>query len=117
MDPEGSLRPSIISAGKIWKKKSQIGLLGNAISRDFNVADQKLDRDACFDLLDALTKSGGTGIKDVELHAIVSLSHCFGKNLMSTLVEDNVNPIEKVEKSTFMVASQIFGKTVEEMKL
>jgi hypothetical protein len=46
---------------------------------------------------------------------VVSTRHCFEKNVMDTLVRDNVNPIAKVEHSSLIVAGRIFGKRAEEM--
>jgi hypothetical protein len=46
---------------------------------------------------------------------VVSTTHCFEKNVMDTLVRDNVNPIAKVEHSALIVASRIFGKTAEKL--
>jgi hypothetical protein len=115
LDPEGSLRPSIINAGKIWTKKSQSGLLGLPASALLDVSQQKLEKQACFDLLDALTKSGAYGIEGASLHIVVSSTHCFGRNLMDTLVRDNVNPIAKVEHSSLIIASRIFNKKPEEL--
>jgi hypothetical protein len=81
------------------------------------VAEQKLEKQACFDLLDGLTKSGSGafGIEGAALHIVVSSTHCFEKNVMDTLVRDNVNPIAKVEHSSLIVAGRIFGKRAEEL--
>ncbi len=113
LDLEGALRPAIIIVGKTWSKRSQKGLLGNAKNKELAVAEQKLEKQACFDLLDGLTKSGSAafGIDGTALHIVVSTTHCFEKNVMDTLVRDNVNPIAKVEHS----ALRIFGKTAEEL--
>jgi hypothetical protein len=117
LDPEGALRLAIINVGKTWSKRSQKGVLGNATSKDMGVVEQKLEKQACFDLLDGLTKSGSAafGIDGAALHIVVSATHCFEKNVMDTLVRDNVNPIAKVELSALIVASRIFGKTAEEL--
>jgi hypothetical protein len=117
LDLEGALRPAIINVEKIWNKRSQKGLLGNAMSKVLSVAEQKLEKQACFDLLDGLTKSGSAafGIDGAALHIVVSTTHCFEKNVMDTLVRDNVNPIAKVEHSALIVASRIFGKTAEKL--
>jgi hypothetical protein len=97
LDLEGALRPAIINVGKIWNKRSQKGLLSNPTSKNLTVAEQKLEKQACFDLLDGLTKSGSAlfGIDGAALHIVVSTTHCFEKNVMDTLVRDNVNPIAK----------------------
>ncbi len=34
---------------------------------------------------------------------------------MNTLIQDNVNPIEKVERSTLIVATTIHGRPAEEL--
>jgi hypothetical protein len=93
------------------------GLLSNPTSKILGVAEQKLEKQACFDLLDGLTKSGSAafGIEGAALHIVVSTTHCFEKNVMDTLVRDNVNPIAKVEHSALIVASRIFGKTAEKL--
>jgi hypothetical protein len=117
LDLEGALRPAIINVGKTWSKRSQKGLLGNPTSKALTVAEQKLEKQACFDLLDGLTKSGSAafGIWGAALHIVVSTTHCFEKNVMDTLVRDNVNPIAKVEHSALIVASMIFGRMAEEL--
>jgi hypothetical protein len=117
LDVEGALRPAIINVGKTWTKRSQKGLLGNATSKGLAAGEQKLEKQACFDLLDGLTKSGSAafGIERAALHIVVSTTHCFEKNVMDTLVRDNVNPIAKVEHSALIVAGRIFGKRAEEL--
>ncbi len=117
LDVEGALRPAIINVGKTWTKRAQKGLLGNATDKALAVGEQKLEKQACFDLLDGLTKSGSAafGIEGAGLHIVVSTTHCFEKNVMDTLVRENVNPIAKVEHSALIVASRIFGKTAEEL--
>ena len=109
LDTDGALRPSIINVGKVWSKRSQQGLLGNPHTKSLEVAEQKLEKNTCYDLLDALTRSGGLGVEDATLHIVVSTTHCFGRNLMDTLVKDNVNPVANVEHTQLIVASQVFG--------
>jgi hypothetical protein len=85
------------------------------------------ERQKAFDLLDALTKSGGLAVKEAELHVVVASTHCFGKTLMNTIIQvrerrcvaggtdfsrqDNQNPIEKLEKTSLIIASSIHGTT------
>lgn len=47
-----------------------------------------------------------------SLHVVMATTHCFDKTLMATLVQDNVNPIDKVERSQLIVASLIHGAPV-----
>jgi hypothetical protein len=115
LDTDGALRPSIINVGKTWSKRSQAGLMGAVSTRSLDVEQQKLERNTCYDLLDALTRSGGLEVADAALHIVVSTTHCFARNLMDTLVKDNLNPIEKVEHTQLIVASQVFGKPASEL--
>lgn len=64
-------------------------------------------RNRTFDLLDALTKSGALTVDHAALHVVIAATHCFDKTLMNTVIQDNVNPIEKVERSSLIVASTI----------
>ena len=71
--------------------------------------DLKQEKDKAFDLLDALSRSGSLSIKSSELHVIVAVTHCFEKDIISTIIQDNINPIQKVESSTLLFASAIHG--------
>jgi hypothetical protein len=115
LDADGALRPSIINVGKTWSKRSQAGLLAAPNTKTLGVDEQKLEKNTCYDLLDALTRSGGLDVSDAALHIVVSTTHCFGRNLMDTLVKDNMNPIEKVEHTQLIVASQVFQKPASEL--
>jgi hypothetical protein len=44
-----------------------------------------------------------------ELHVIVAVTHAFEKDLIDTVIQDNINPIEKLEMSTLLVGSAIHG--------
>mmetsp|Transcript_81030 Transcript_81030/g.135513 ORF Transcript_81030/g.135513 Transcript_81030/m.135513 type:complete len:98 (-) Transcript_81030:386-679(-) len=69
----------------------------------------KVERNAAMDLLDALSRPGTLPLEDVHLHVVLTATHCFDKTLMSTVVQDNVNPIECVERSALIMASVIHG--------
>ena len=68
-----------------------------------------------FDLLDALSRSGVLTIEAASLHVILAATHCFDETLMDTIVQQNVNPIERVERSLLIVAGVVHGKKATQM--
>ena len=40
---------------------------------------------------------------------MVAATHCFSKGLVETVVRDNINPIEKLERSSLIIASTLHG--------
>merc|ERR1712217_420155 len=69
--------------------------------------EQKSEKDAALDLLDALTKSGALPIEQASLHIVVAATHCFDKTVTETVVQDNISPIDKVERSTLIMATTV----------
>lgn len=65
------------------------------------------EKKSSFDLLDAITRSGALPIETAEIHVLVCVAHCFEKDLMGTILYDNINPITKVEKSAVLLASSL----------
>ena len=115
LDKEGALRPTIINVGKEWTKRSQKNLLAPMTTSSVGPDQQKLDKNSCYDLLDALTRSGGLDVEGATLHVVIASTHMFDKSVFNTLVEDNVNPIDRMEKSEVIVASTIHGKSATEI--
>jgi hypothetical protein len=115
IDKEGAVRPTIINAGKVWSKLSQKSLLEEPTTSSLDADAQKKEKNAAFDLLDALSKSGGLTVDHAQMHVVIAATHCFDKNLMDTIVQNNVNPIEKVEMSTLIMASTIHHEPVANM--
>ncbi len=76
-------------------QESRKSLLDEPAQSSLWADEQRLEKDRCYDLLDALTKSGGLAIEGATLHIVMVASHCFDKSVLKTLVEDNVNPIER----------------------
>ena len=52
---------------------------------------------------------------DDELHVIIAAIHCFDKTVVQTVVADNVNPIEKVERSALIVATTIQNASAKDL--
>ena len=109
MDEDNALRSTIIKVAPNWTKSYQKGLLSKPASMAMREKEQKDDKNAAFDLLDALSRSGVLSVDQASLHVILVATHCFDKTLVETVVQENLNPIEKVERSVLIMASTIFG--------
>eukprot|EP00658_Telonema_sp_P-2_P034852 TRINITY_DN2541_c0_g1_i3.p1 TRINITY_DN2541_c0_g1~~TRINITY_DN2541_c0_g1_i3.p1 ORF type:complete len:421 (-),score=124.75 TRINITY_DN2541_c0_g1_i3:232-1494(-) len=107
MDPHGALRPTIIKVTDRWRKKSRKGLLGQTTSRGLTEDDQEKEKRRALGLLDALTRGGGLELHEAALHVIVVATHHFDKSVMKTVVQDNVNPVERLECSMLLLASLV----------
>mmetsp|Transcript_75669 Transcript_75669/g.215372 ORF Transcript_75669/g.215372 Transcript_75669/m.215372 type:complete len:100 (-) Transcript_75669:1048-1347(-) len=83
--------------------------------------EQKAEKDKAMDLLDALTKSGAIPVENASLHIVMAATHGFDKTVVETVVQDNVSPIEKVERSTLILAQTIHdlpsGELIEPSQL
>ena len=108
-------RPTIIKVEEAWTKTSLKSLLGPSTTETLDQDQQKVERNSAFDLLDALTRSGDLPIDHAELHVVLAATHCFEQTLINTVIQDNVNPIEKVERSTLIMASTIQNLPVRDL--
>lgn len=116
LDEDNALRPTTIKpAPGSWSLCSQAGLLSSPKHRQLGTAAQKKERGRAFDLLDAITRSGALAVDHASVHVVLAATHCFDKTIINTLVQDNVNPIEKVERSTLIVAETIHGRSTAEL--
>mmetsp|Transcript_99882 Transcript_99882/g.258080 ORF Transcript_99882/g.258080 Transcript_99882/m.258080 type:complete len:463 (-) Transcript_99882:220-1608(-) len=115
LDSDKALRPTIISPGTPWTKKAQKALLASATTVTLDSDAQKTEKDAAFDLLDALTKSGALPIEHASLHVVVAATHCFDKTVTETVVQEGSNPIERVERSTLIMATTVHQKPAAEL--
>lgn len=108
-DTDGALRSTIVKADVNWTRMRQANLLV-APSRDVLVEHEtKNEKKKAFDLLDAISRSGTLAIDCSELHVVVAVSHCFDNDIMGSVIEDNINPIEKVERSSLLLAAAVSG--------
>lgn len=108
LQTRGVVRPVIINVGSSWQKLSQKALLASPTSSTLGSDEQKKEKDAAFDLLDALTKSGALPLENASLHVVVAASHCFDQSLLATVTQDNVNPIDQVEQTALTMATTIY---------
>ena len=115
LDLDSALRPTIINLGKVWTLESQKNILSAMQSSTLRANEQKTQKDKAFDLLDALSRSGSLPIMQATLHVVIAATHCFDKSVMDTLVKDSVNPIEKLERSSMIIATTLHQCKPEEL--
>jgi hypothetical protein len=103
------LRSAILNTGFPWERTRQKTILSKAEKSILNSKEAAEEKRKAFELIDALTKSGGLTIDHASLHVIVAARHSFDKTLTNTLIQDNINPIEKLELSALTAAATLHG--------
>ena len=107
LDPDSALRPTIINPSEQWTKKSTKSLMSEPTTALLTATELNDEKQAALELLDALTRSGALVMESASLHVVIAATHCFDKSLMDTVVQGNVNPIERVERSAVIMATTI----------
>lgn len=110
-----SIRPGIIRTGPIWKKQHQENFFTPSREIQFNSEEQRKEKQRAFDLLDALTRSGGLTIDDATVHVILASSHYFPQSLLDTVIQKNLNPLIKLEETTLLMSRVIHNKEINEL--
>jgi hypothetical protein len=111
LDKEGALRSTTVKAGSNgWQLVRQENLLRAAVKKGLSSEDIKSEKNKAFDLLTAISRSGSLPIASAQFHVVIAVSHCFEKDVIGTIIRDNINPIEKVEKSLLMIGSVIHNE-------
>lgn len=114
-DTDSALRSTIIKTSRGWSRCRQAGLLTKAVTSRLGESEVKSEKSKAFDLMDALSRSGSLPISYSDLHVLICVTHCFEKDVMGTVVQDNINPIERLELSTLLLCSTIHGKKPGEL--
>jgi gas vesicle protein len=110
LDPDSPMRATLIKlTDGGWRLKSRRGLLQPETEKFLYKYELKTFKNEAFDLLDALSKSGALVLDHAELHIIFASTHAFDKSVMDTVVKDNVNPIDRAERSLLIMASTLHG--------
>ena len=110
-----SLRSTTIKTSSYWTRNRQANLLSKPDTHGLGADEIRKEKSKAFDLLDALSRSGSLAIAHSELHVVVAMTHCFEKDVMGTVICDNVNPIEKLEGSALLLASAVHGLSAREL--
>ena len=111
----GTLRSTTIKTAERWTKNRKQNILSKLETITLSSDDQKVERQKAFDLLDALSRSGVLPLSHAELHVVIASTHCFDKSVVNTVIQDNVNPIEKIERSYLLVASIIHNVNMKDL--
>lgn len=115
LDEDDAMRPTILDVGDTWLRTAQKSLLAAPATEALGASAQKSEREKAFDLVDALTKSGAIGFERAALHVVIAATHCFDQTLVETIVQGNVNPLERVERSAVIVATTVHGRPASEL--
>jgi hypothetical protein len=110
-----ALRSTIIKTKGSWRRNRQENLLSGLKLKGLGADEIKRETNKAMDLLDALSRSGSLAIESSELHVIVAVTHCFEKDIIGTIIQDNINPIQKIESSTLLFASAIHGVNARDL--
>ena len=113
LDADSSVRPTIIKPGASWAKRSQSSLLAAPTVATVSGDRLKDAKNQAYDLLDGLTRAGALSCDHASLHVLIAGTQCFDKTLMDTIIQDNINPIIKVQRSSLIVATTIHETPVE----
>ena len=116
-DEDGALRPTILNLGEPWSRTATKSLLAAPTTATMSAKEQRDEKNRAFDLLDALSRSGALAIDHASLHVVIAATHCFDKTLLDTVIQGNVNPIEKVERSLLLVATTLHNRDASELIL
>jgi hypothetical protein len=117
-DKDNALRSTLIKTSPQWNRCRQLNLLTKPEKVTLLPSDVQSEKNKAFDLLDALSRSGSLPIAHSDLHVLLCVTHRFEKDIMATVVQDNINPIERLELSMLLLGSTIYsispGKLISE---
>ena len=115
LDVDNALRPTVINPSSHWMKKTQKALLSPVNSVHLGPEEITTEKNKAFDLLDALSRSGALTMGHSSLHVVIAATHCFDKEVMECAIQDSINPIEKVERSTLIMSSVIHQTPINQL--
>ena len=114
-DLRDALRPTIITPGATWSRRSRKSLIDDFATRALGVEERRSEHVRALSLLDALTKGGALDAPYSEVHVVVPTTHHFERTLMATLAHDNVDPIEAIESSMIIIATTLYNTTAQSL--
>lgn len=106
-DQESALRPTTIKPGPLWTLKQHDPSFSLTSTADIDSERQGSEKSLAFDLMETLTRAGTLPFTHTQCHVVLAYTHPFAQSLMQTVCEENINPIEEVERSMLLVASVV----------
>lgn len=82
------VRPTIIKVRDSgWWKRAPAGFFLKKTPERMRLSSEELkcEKNAAFDLLDALTRGGALPVEDCALHVVIASTHCFDQALIETV--------------------------------
>ena len=98
-----------------WTLESQKSAFSPVTKTSLGATEQQHARRQAFDLLDALTKSGAISLTDASLHVLVAATHVFDRSVLETLVQRDVNPLEKLQRSVLVMLQTLHARPLTEL--
>ncbi|KAI8587823.1 hypothetical protein BDZ88DRAFT_508527 [Geranomyces variabilis] len=108
-DAASAVRPTIISLGDSWTRTRAASVLAQRVTEGLTAATRREEKNAAFDLLDALSRSGAEPLRFVHLHVVCAATHAFDETLLDTVLKKNENPLASVALSERCVAEVAAG--------
>lgn len=106
-DVDQAVRPIITKVGDTWTKHYRKSLISLPQTQTLSTDDLTKEKNKAFDLIDALSRSGSLDFDSgCQVHIFNAVCHSFDKTVLETLIQNNINPIQKLE-GTMTLLSQI----------
>ena len=104
-----ALRSAVINpSSSSWSRQRKATLLSTVEDQQLFAQQIDSEKNNAIQLLDALTRSGAIAISNAEIHVVIAVTHCFTNTLMDSLVVDNINPVEEIERGVLIAASTLY---------
>jgi hypothetical protein len=117
LDEDSSLCPTHLKVGHRWSRLSRSLLSPSPhspsptrIPSPLPSEAQDAERASAFSLLDALSRSGSLSLDDAAFHVFLVATNKFPESLVDTLIKDNVNPVEKMERGMLIMMTAVHGR-------
>ena len=110
------MRAAVLRLGPVWSGVMPTSVLDKApATQALDRADQDAARRAAFDLLDALSRGGAVPLRHAAVHVLVGTTVSFEDSLMDTVIQRNINPIDRAERATLALLEAVHTRPVAQL--